>query len=46
MKELNSPSKSCFLTELFLLVNSLSMPTGSAVGVLLHVLQLVAEKQV
>lgn len=30
MKELNYPSKSCFFTRLFLLVNSLSMPTGSA----------------
>lgn len=30
MKELNSPSKSYFFTGLFLLVNSLSVPTGSA----------------
>lgn len=30
VKELNSPSESCFFTGLFLLVNSLNVPTGSA----------------
>lgn len=30
MKELNSPSESCFFTVLFLLVNSLNMSTASA----------------
>lgn len=30
MKELNSPSESCFFTGLLLVVNSLSLPTGSA----------------